>query len=104
MYTCSYSFVTFYLYLILIYIMYVSYCYVSYKCCTAIQETRIPSEMCVGETCKGGPIPLFSDTFDTKYRAENFTDTDSDTDTNAYRYMVAIISHLLLYKYIDISV
>ena len=37
---------------------------------------------------KGGPIPLFSDTFDTKYRAENFTNTDSDTDsdtnTNAY--------------------
>ena len=31
--------------------MYVSYCYVSYKCCTAIQETCIPSEMCVGETC-----------------------------------------------------
>ena len=26
---------------------------------------------------KGGPIPLFSDTFNTKYRAENFTDTDS---------------------------
>ena len=51
MYTCSYSFVTFYLYLILIYIMYVSYYYVSYKCCTAIQETRIPSEMCAGETC-----------------------------------------------------
>ena len=50
---------------------------------------------------KGGPIPLFSDTFDTKYRAENFTDTDSDTDTNAYRHMVVIISHLLLYKYID---
>ena len=25
--------------------------YVSYKCCTAIQETRIPSEMCAGETC-----------------------------------------------------
>ena len=40
----------FYLYLILIYTMYVSYCYVSYKCCTAIQETRIPSEMCAGET------------------------------------------------------
>ena len=52
MYTCSYSFVTFYLYLILIYIMYVSYCYIySYKCCTAIQETRIPSEMCAGEAC-----------------------------------------------------
>ena len=50
---------------------------------------------------KGGPIPFFSDTFDTKYRAENFIDTDSDTDTNAYRHMVAIISHLLLYKYID---
>ena len=41
----------FYLYLILIYILNISYCYVSYKCCTAIQETRIPSEMCVGETC-----------------------------------------------------
>ena len=50
---------------------------------------------------KGGPIPLFSDTFDTKYRAENFTNTDSDTDTNAYSHMVAIISHLLLYKYIN---
>ena len=36
----------FYLYLILIYIM-----YVSYKCSNAIQETRIPSEMCAGETC-----------------------------------------------------
>ena len=44
-------------------------------------------------------MPLFSDTFDTKYTAENVTDTDSDT--NAYRHMVAIISHLLLYKYID---
>ena len=49
---------------------------------------------------KGGLIP-YSDTFDTKYRAENFTDTDSNTDTNAYRHMVAIISHLLLYKCID---
>ena len=48
---------------------------------------------------KGGPIPLFSDTFDTKYRAENFTYADSDT--NAYRHMVTIISHLLLYKYMD---
>ena len=27
------------------------YCYVSYRCCTAIQETRIPSEMYAGETC-----------------------------------------------------
>ena len=52
------------------------------------------------KTNKGGLIPLFSDTFDTQYRAENFTDTDSDADTNAYRHMVAIISHLLLYKYI----
>ena len=59
------------------------------------------SLMKVWVAIKGGPIPLFSDTFDTKYRAENFTDTDSDTDTNAYRHMVAIISHLLLYKYID---
>ena len=48
-YTCSYSFVTFYLYLILINIMYVSYCYISYKCCNAIQETRIPSEIRVGK-------------------------------------------------------
>ena len=50
---CSYSFVMIYLYLILIYKMYISYiyCYISYKCCTAIQKTRIPSEMCVGETC-----------------------------------------------------
>ena len=44
---------------------------------------------------------FFSNTFDTKYRAENFTDTDSDTDTDACRHMVDIISHLLLYKYID---
>ena len=27
---------------------------------------------------KGGPIPFFFDTFNTKYRAENFTDTDSE--------------------------
>ena len=31
--------------------MYISYWYISYKCCIAIQETLIPSEMCVGETC-----------------------------------------------------
>ena len=37
--------------MIFIYIMYVSYCYISHKCCTAIQETCIPSEMCAGETC-----------------------------------------------------
>ena len=49
---------------------------------------------------KGGPTSLFSNTFDTKYSAENFTDTDSDTDINAYRHMIAIIIHLLLYKYI----
>ena len=29
---------------------------------------------------KDGPIPLFSDTFDTKYRVKKSTDTDSDTD------------------------
>ena len=46
---------------------------------------------------KGGPIPLFSDTFDTKYRAENFTDTDSDTDTNLCSYTVACISHQMSY-------
>ena len=62
--------------------------------------------ICIVENfSKCGPIPLFSDTFNTKYRAKNFTDTDSDTDsdtdTNAYKHMVAIISHLLLYKYID---
>ena len=32
---------------------------------------------------KGVPIPLFSCTFDNKYRDENFTDTNSDI--NAYR-------------------
>ena len=42
---------------------------------------------------KGEPIPLFSDTFDTKYRAENFT----DTDTNPYSYMVACINHQMSY-------
>ena len=36
----------------------------------------------------------FSDTFDTKCRAENFTNTDSDTNTNPYRHMVAMIIHL----------
>ena len=52
---------------------------------------------------KGGPLPLFSDTFDTKYRAENFTNTDSDTDTNTnvYKHMIVIIIHLLLYKYLN---
>ena len=39
-----------YLSLILICTMYISYCYVSYKCCIAIQETWIPSKMCAGET------------------------------------------------------
>ena len=45
-YLCSYGFVMFYLYPIL---MYMSYCYISYKCCTAIQDTHIPSEMCAGK-------------------------------------------------------
>ena len=40
---------------------------------------------------KGGPVPPFFDTFDTKYRSENFIDTDSNTNTNVYRHMVAII-------------
>ena len=52
---------------------------------------------------KGELIPPFSSTFDTKYRAESFTDTDSDTDTNVYRHMVTIIGHLLLCKYIAIQ-
>ena len=45
---------------------------------------------------KGEPIPntTFSDTFDTKCRAKNFTDTDSDTNTNPYRHMIAMIIHL----------
>ena len=51
---------------------------------------------------KGGPIPFFSDTFDTKNRAENFTDTDSDTDTNAYRHNGSYHqSFASIYKYID---
>ena len=50
---------------------------------------------------KGGPIPLFSDTFNSKYVAENFTTTDSNTNTNPYRHMVVIIIPLLLYKYMD---
>ena len=36
-----------------------------------------------------------SDTFNTKYTAENFT--DSDTNTNPYRHMVAVIINLLLH-------
>ena len=43
----------------------------------------------------------FSDTFDTKYKAENYTHTDSDTNTNPYRHMAAIVDHLLLYKCTD---
>ena len=51
---------------------------------------------------KDAPIPLmvlvvytaFYNTFDIKYKAENFTDTDSNSDTNAYRHMMAIIIHL----------
>ena len=31
---------------------------------------------------KGGPIPLYPNTFDTKYRVKHFTYTDSNTDTN----------------------
>ena len=38
---------------------------------------------------KGGPISLYYDTFDTKYRAGNFTNTDSNI--NPYRHKVAII-------------
>ena len=43
----------FYLYLILIYIMYITIATsaITYKCCTAIQETHIPSEICAQETC-----------------------------------------------------
>ena len=40
---------------------------------------------------KGGPIPPFSDTFDTQYRAKIFT------DTNPYSYMIACISHQMSY-------
>ena len=40
---------------------------------------------------KGEPIPLFSDTFHTKYRAKNFI------DTNPYSCMVACISHQMSY-------
>ena len=62
-------------------------------------DEQLRSIICVCIVIKGGPIPLFSDTFDTKYRAKNFTDTDSDsdTDTNPYSYMVACISHQMSY-------
>ena len=52
--------------------------------------------MCM-ELIKGGPIPLFSYTFDTKYRAKNVTNTDFDTNTNPYSCMVACISHQMSY-------
>ena len=44
---------------------------------------------------KGEPIvkTTFSDTFDTKYRAENYTN-NSDINANPYRHMVAMIIHL----------
>ena len=50
---------------------------------------------------KGEPIPHFSDTFNTKYRAKNFTDTHSDTNTNPYSYVVACISHQMSYLPLD---
>ena len=62
-----------------------------------------PSSLSVIFACLHAGQVILDDPVDdcfTKYRAESFTNTDSDTDTNAYRHMVAIISHLLLYKYI----
>ena len=46
----------------------------------------------------------FSDAFETKYKAENFTDTDSNTDTNPYSHMVARISHQMSYLPLNIKV
>ena len=65
-----------------------------YKC--ALVCTQLKHHMLMLKN-KGEPIPLFSDTFNIKYRAENFTDTDSDTDTNSYSYTVACISHQMSY-------
>ena len=48
---------------------------------------------------KGRPIPLFSVTFDTKYRAENFTDTDSDTDTIPLHMPIRLVSAPRDYRY-----
>ena len=49
---------------------------------------------------EGEPIPntIFTDTFDTKYRAENL---DSHTDISPYRHIVAIIIHLFAPIYIN---
>ena len=58
MYTCSYSFITFYLYLILIYItvctLAIATLAIAALAISVAQETRIPSEMCAGETCITG--------------------------------------------------
>ena len=62
-----------------------------------VKSTKWHSTMVriVMHVSNGGLIPLFSDTFDTKYRAKNFT--DSDTNTNPYSYIVACISHQMSY-------
>ena len=70
-------------------------CHRFFKKCMCIRN-QLSSKL-KNKPSKDGPIPLFSDTFDTKYRAENFTDTDSDTDTNSYSYTVACISHQMSY-------
>ena len=62
-----------------------------YKC--ALVCTQLKHHMLMLKN-KGEPIPLFSDTFDIKYRAKNFT----DTDTNSYSYTVACISHQMSYR------
>ena len=53
-------------------------------------------------------MPLFPDTFDTKYRAEilpiSTTPRNSDTDTNPYSHMVACISHQMSYLLLGIQV
>ena len=74
--------------------MYTSTAGLSLSMCTCTVVSIYLTTAVIG-TCvssNGGPIPLFSDTFDTKYRAKNFT----NSDTNPYSYMVAGISHQCL--------
>ena len=70
------------------------------RICFVYSIARGGTITCVVHGVKVDRYHFFPNTFETKYRAENFTDSDSDIDTNAYRHYMAIISHLLLYKYI----
>ena len=62
------------MYLFLAYIMYISYCYVIYKCCTAILETRIPREMYIRGKCiyGGNMYPPSKNALARSYKKSSF--------------------------------